>query len=404
MKFRYALPVALLLAVVSCQDGPDQSLGAPNPEFVGGVACSINGAKSAAKTYFTGADQARALGLIEQLQQQMNGSPAVARDLGFDVLALIAEANNAGRAAGKPKDGSTLANAVVACTDLNEGYPDPLGDALRNGAFEVRGGPNDPTSNIVSKDGFSGLGLNGDATWLGIFGRRTLIWGTPAPRLTFQEVLVDIPFIWSTLPASPQVPKGLIVGFCVPNPGNLRVAEQSANAPEVILNLADPSFFLPCPNLIAGREPATMFGRVLAWAGQALLPAPLHAAARLGPVGGSTTGFSGFGAVDAQAINLSFTQQPTASTVRQPFVPPVQLIAVGNGGTPLPQVTVKMSLVTLQGNGILDGQNSVVTVQDGLATFDRLFLTAPGTYQLVATASLSGFPSVQVTSSTFTVQ
>lgn len=404
MKFRYVLPAALLLAVVSCQDGPDQSLAAPNAEFAGGASCSINGAKSAAKVYFKGADQAKALGLIEQLQLQMNGNPAAARDLGFDVLALIAEVNNAGRALGKPKDGSTLANAVLACTDINEGFPDPFGDALRNGAFEVRGGPNDPTSNIVSKDGFSGLGLRGDATWAGIFGRRTLIWGTPAPRLTFQELLVDIPFIWSTVPASPQVPRGLIVGFCVPNPGNLRVAEQSANAPEVILNLVDPSFFLSCPNLLAGREPSTMFGRVLAWAGQALLPAPLHAAAALGPVGGSTTGFSGFGAVDAQAINLSFTQQPTATTVRQPFVPPMQLLAAGNGGTPLPEVTVTISLVTIQGNGILDGRNSVVTVQDGLATFDRLFLTAPGTYQLVATATLAGFPSVQVTSNTFVVQ
>jgi hypothetical protein len=294
MKFHYALPAALLLAALACQDGPDQSLSAPDAQFAGGAVCSINGTKSAAKTYFKGADQARALALIEQLQLQMNTSPAAARDFGFDILALIAEANNAGRAAGKPKDGSTLANAVIACTDLNEGFPDPLGDALRNGAFEVRGGPSDPTSNIVSKDGFSGLGLNGDATWLGIFGRRTLIWGTPSPRLIFQEALVDIPYTWSTVPATPTVPRGLVVGFCVPNPGNLRVAEQPSSGPEVILNLVDPSFFLPCPNLIAGREPSTMFGRALAWAEQALLPAPLHAAAALGPVGGSTTGFSGF--------------------------------------------------------------------------------------------------------------
>ncbi|MGH7659032.1 MAG: hypothetical protein ACREL6_12425, partial [Gemmatimonadales bacterium] len=350
MHFRFTVVMAAL-ALAACQGSPDQSLTDPTVQFDNnGPGCSINNLKSAARRYFSPADRRVAMGLIEELQEIVGSDPAGARDLGFDILALISEANDAGRPRGKPKDGSTMANAALGCMGVEEDLPIPFGDALRHGAFQVRAGATDPTPDIISQDGFSGLGLTGNASWQSVFDVRTLVWGQAAPQITFAEILVDLPFNWSTIPAHPTVNAGLIMGFCVENPGNLRVAEKSSDGTEQILNLVDPSFFLSCPNLAAGPEANGPFGRILSWAADALAPEPLHAAAlNPGPVGGSTRGFSGFGVVDAVAINLSFTQEPTNTTVNQFFTPPIVVTAVGNGGTPLPEVSIRISLVPVQG-------------------------------------------------------
>lgn len=404
MRFRFTVLMAAL-ALAACEGNPDESMTAPTARFDNASACSISNLRVAARRYFSSADRRVAMGLIRELQSSIGSDPAAAKDLGFDILALVAEANDAERARGKPRHGSDVANATLACMSVEANLPIPFGDALRHGAFQVRAGGTDPTPDIVSRDGFSGLGLLGNASWQSVFGIRTLVWGETAPQLTFMETVVDLPFRWSTIPAHPTVDEGLIMGFCVENPGNLRVAEKSANGAETILNLADPSFFLACPNLSAGSQATSPMNRIFAWAADVLGPEPLSAAVlNPGPVGGSTRGFSGFAVVDAGAVNLSFTQQPANIGVGQLFTPPVVVTAVGNGGTPLPEVTIRITLDPLHGTGPLDGRNVAVTGADGRAVFDRLFLKSPGTYQLVATATLSGFPQVQLGSAVFTVQ
>lgn len=350
------------------------------PEFVvSDAACTFSGMNDLIRRYFAVNDRNTAKTLINQMQQFYNGRDFTrATDKGFDVLALIEAATTGHRQIGTPSDGSALANSLLACMAVGQpqlpiDFTGPLGP----GGFGVRGGPTDPSAPVISSDLLSGVGVQPETTWPAVFGKRVLLFGTPNPAATFNEVLVGSPYAWSTLPASPSINPGAIIGFCIANPGQYRVEESHPASPHSILFLRS-AFFLTCP-----------------------VPAPVVNA--LGPVGGSAKGFSDFGVVDAQGINLSFLSQPSTVQAGQVITPAMRVLAQGNGGTPLPEVNFSLSLVRISGTGDLSGTLSKITGTSGLETFDDLRVSSAGTYAIVVTASLSGFGTVQLQSSQFVV-
>jgi hypothetical protein len=98
-------------------------------------------------------------------------------------------------------------------------------------------------------------------------------------------------------------------------------------------------------------------------------------------------------------LQLSFVQQPTDVLLGAPITPPVSLSLTKDGGTPVPGVTVTVSLAPNAAGGTLSGKTSAVTDASGIATFTGLSVSHSGTaYQLVAAAQ-----SLTTTSSPFNV-
>ncbi|HEV8125649.1 MAG TPA: hypothetical protein VGP80_15480 [Gemmatimonadales bacterium] len=344
------------------------------------AACQFGVMNDLIRGYFAVIDRAPAKSLVAQMQQFFVGGDFLrATDKGFDVLALIESARNGHRQIGTPQAGSALANALLACMTVGSpALPIDFSGPLGPGGFGVRGGTTDPAAPVLSSDGLSGVGLQ-ESTWPAVFGKRVLLFGTPNPAATFQEILVGSPYAWSSLPPSPIINAGAVIGFCITNPGRYRIEESHTATPHSILFLRDASSFLACS-----------------------APAPIGTNA-LGPVGGSATGFSDFGVVDAQSINLSYLSQPSTVQAGQVITPSVRVLAKGNGGTPLPEVSSTLTLVRITGTGNLSGTLTNVTGSSGIETYDDLRVSSPGTYAIVVTASLSGFGTVQLQSNSFVV-
>jgi hypothetical protein len=375
-----ALAAATVIAV-ACVDSRQPTATDQPALAVTDAACQFGVMNDLIRNYFAVSDRAPAKSLVAQMQQFfVGGDFPRATDKGFDVLALVESARNGHRQIGTPQAGSALANALLACMTVGSPtLPIDFSGPLGPGGFGVRGGTTDPaTAPVLSSDGLSGVGLQ-ESTWLAVFGKRVLLFGSPNPGATFQEILVGSPYAWSSLPPSPSINPGAVIGFCTLNPGQYRVEESHTATPHTILFLRDASFFLACP-----------------------APAPIVVNGK-GPVGGSATGFSDFGVVDAQAINLSFLSQPSTVQAGQVITPSVQILAKGNGGTPLPEVTSTLTLVRITGTGNLSGSLTKLTGSAGIETYDDLRVSSAGTYAIVVTASLSGFGTVQLQSNQFVV-
>ncbi len=386
-----ALGLLSLFLLAACRESPmPLSPGGPVADAAYIPRCQLGPIMDFSAQYFDHADFARAQALARgQWRAVIHEDIGLATSRGFDLLALIADARDAGRQAGSPQAGSSLANAVLTCMDVGPvSLPVDFSSSLSVGGFEVRGGVADPTAAVLSADNFSGVGLK-TGTWLGVLGTRTLFFGLPDLNTTYAELLVGQPFTWSTIPAHPALPPGLVVGFCVLNPGTFRVAEAHASS-QTILDLEDAGFFL---------------GNCSAPSPSGLTPSQLRLAlgATAGPVGGSATGFSGFAPVDPGSINLSFVQQPSSGAAGSAIAPPIQVLATGDGATPFTGVTITLGRVN-RDNRFIALSPPVTTGSDGLATFASVVLSQPGTYTLVAAGSAPGYASVQITSGAFSIQ
>ena len=69
--------------------------------------------------------------------------------------------------------------------------------------------------------------------------------------------------------------------------------------------------------------------------------------------------------------------------------------------TPLPEVSVTITVQANLGSFTLSGTTTRVTGSDGIATFPDLSLDKPGGYVFVATSTLVGFAPAQVNSGMF---
>ena len=102
-------------------------------------------------------------------------------------------------------------------------------------------------------------------------------------------------------------------------------------------------------------------------------------------------------------MHLDLLTAPRDAKAGQPisFPPGVQVRARGDDGTPLPEVSVTISVQGNQGSFTISGTTTRVTGNDGIATFPDLSLDKPGGYVLLATSTLTGYAAAQVTSGMF---
>jgi hypothetical protein len=82
---------------------------------------------------------------------------------------------------------------------------------------------------------------------------------------------------------------------------------------------------------------------------------------------------------------LTVNQQPT-ETLKLSTIDPAPTVTVTDvDENPVADVMVDVTLETVSGTGTLTGTDSVMTDENGVATFNDLAVTDPGTYKLVAT-------------------
>ncbi|MEO8200255.1 MAG: hypothetical protein ABI679_07030, partial [Gemmatimonadota bacterium] len=192
------ISLASMTAIVltACSESARQAPTAPAAfEVTTNAQCQFGPMADLVRTYFSTADRPLVKSLVSQMQSLYNGGnrPA-ATDKGFDILAQVESATNNGRQVGTPQSGSTFANSVLACMSVGAvTLPIDFSQPLGVGAFAVRGGPNDPANPVVSRDQFSGVGLQ-ESTWPTVFGQRVLLFGTPNPATSFNELLVAAPY------------------------------------------------------------------------------------------------------------------------------------------------------------------------------------------------------------------
>lgn len=401
---RVVAGVVLVLAA-ACGDQPAEPPSQPTVERLDGnvaavaISCDFRTLKRSINGYFLRRDKKTASAFAKTLELALGaGDQAGAEAAGWDLLRFLAETANTG--SGKSAAAaSNVANNTLACMGIGFtetiDFTDEFGDL---GAFEVVGGPSDLVAFVTTRDGFSGVEApaGGFASW---FGGLTVVYGQRVSDFVSGEEVIFSAIDWSIIQGQPQALNGQgVVGLCVDNPTDrFRIQEET-----IILPLVDP-LFLNCSLLVRVEAPRPSFaGRLWQTVTDPFRPQPLYAALARGGTGGTAGGFSRFGVVNAGAVNLMFSVQPTDALVGEIVAPAVQMVATGNGGTALPEVAVSLEVILNNGEPLeLLGTTNRVSGTDGILVFDDLVLTKPGVVIIRATASAPGFPTVTAISEPF---
>ncbi|HEV2670108.1 MAG TPA: hypothetical protein VGU74_03380 [Gemmatimonadales bacterium] len=369
-------------------------------------ACDLSGTNSLVSQYFNSTDAKAVRALIDQIGAAGAGS-VIARDRGFDIIAVIAQNAQAGTG-GAPVAASNLINNITPCMFRNlaefpENYPEDYTVAVTTaapGALGVRGGAADPASDLVlSRGSFSGVAPQLGVTWA------TTLGGNPAPaRIAFygRPGSTSQTYDWKVLPRNASFSPPAVVGVCV----DLNAVPTAMLHEEHVglLTFSEAYFLDPtlCGAVSSGRG-LSAFTHQLA---QLFLPQTLAAASTTRGIGGSTGGIgSEFGLNDVPNVSLVYTIQPPASVlVGQTFT--VQLRATDAvtgatvGGT-------QVSIIAVNNNGVpktLLGTLSQTTNNAGLATFGDLSFDpgSTGGYRLVVGGTVVGRQAISVGQATST--
>ena len=364
-------------------------------------ACDLGGTNQPVSRYFGPADAKTAKTLIEQIGAAGAGS-VIARDRGFDFIALIARNAQAGTG-GDASAASDLINKVSACmfrdlAELPETYPEDYTVAVSTaqaGGLAVRGGSTDANEPVISRGSFSGVAPQLGGTWT------AMLAGNPAPaRLVLYGRPGSTPqsYDWKVLPRNAAFNPPAIVGVCL----DLDVATTSMLHEEHVglLTFSEAYFLDPATcGSFTSRSSVSYWTHQLA---QVFLPRPLSASTvgLRGGIGGSTGGIgSEFGAKDVPNVNITFTIQPPATVfVGETFSVQVRTTDPTTGAN---VGGVQVAIIAVNNNGIpkqLLGALPQTTTNAGLATFSGLSF-APGStggFRLVVGGGVLGRPSISV--------
>lgn len=407
--------VYLSLALVACDPSgqsptsvDDDPLPGPATSLVVDdlLTCDFKTARAYGRDYFDQPERRTVAEILREMEDAYEaGDLALARELGFDLLAVVEGVSEAGTAAGTPADGSNFTNSVLACMDVgHEAVVDFASALALSGAFGVRGGDGDPAyAPVLSRSSNPLWGAepaDDMATWAAALGPRRLIHASllSSPGFT-DEVPVSSAYDWGTVPTAAFAPLAgdLAIGACLQDPDpRLRVQRAATILPFDAL-----SFCVDAA--LSGSAGAGFLERFTGTVAAVLGPRPLRASSSLvGGIGGRAGSFSPFVVVNAGAVNLAFTVQPIDALVDEPIH--VQVTARGNGGTPLPEVTIRLDIAENNASfGELSGTTSVTTGSDGVADFE-VSLNKPGGFRLTAAGNLLGFDTSIVTSELFHIK
>lgn len=403
------------LVAAGCSDRRQQIPAAPLGTVIASttLACDFASLSPLVTSYFRNNSTFRSLATQRIAEMEAAGAgTVVARDKGFNVLGLISLTVKAGNG-GPVTDGSALVNGLLACmfndaAELPAVFPEDFTAAIDpavHGAFEIRGGFEDPQGVVYARPGlpatFSGVAPPQGTSW------QTVLSGLPAPK---RLLLYGRPgstadsYDWKVVPRNAVFNPPLIVGLCIdPNANTTSMLQEQHVG---LLTFADAYFLDPAtcsPVAFTHWNPfqfaSRLFGVRPLWAATVLNP---------GGLGGSTGGIgSEFNAHDLQTsssggpggVILTFTIQPVDVRVNQ-ILPAVQVSATSDG---IPVGGVQVSLIAVNNNGIpafLAGTITQTTPNSGLVTFTDLSLNKSGAYRLIASGVVVGRPAITVTGAT----
>lgn len=381
----------------------DQASTAPTgvQASIAGATCDFQGLKKSVIDYFAGGtDQNTGQNILTA----MTAATGSARDdQGFNLLAWTATVTDAGRQTSSAATGSALVNGTLACMSSAVTSPDLPADfapALSDGgAFAVRGGTSDPAGPVLARGTSVSWGVEPPPsfTWSQITGgQRSLIYGNPLGTFATTEELTGTGYHWGRVPAGSFSPAAL-VGYCVTGSDRLLIQHHQA-ADGVLLQSAVPSF---CTTTVGAADNDWSLKSLARRTAELFVGKPLYASAAFatGP-GGLAGGFSDFGAVDGEHVNLTFSTQP-ADAKTTGIVPAFEVTARADGGTPFAGVPVTIAIAGNNGSWTLTGTATRVTNDQGIATFDDINVNKAGGYTLQATSQIGAFSASSTISTMF---
>jgi hypothetical protein len=424
-----ALAIAAAFAA-GCADDQRPSTTESTPtlqllEVSFGSACSIKTVRGLANSEYPTTDQKKVSNLVKLLD---GGTPTQKVAAGFGLLDLLSKdlINNALPSTHTAANASSLTIATTNCIPnaVTPGVSDLSKAFLTNGLFVARGlggavtedaahsrdgdfaAVQAPTADLVPRNFYAWLG-NGPSV---IFGWP--IFSSTPEEFRFGEAPVGVGYQLYAISKGQFSGETGLVALCVgAYPSKLRLQHF-----DKIQEAIDPSLIQGWENRSSCGTPPTQlsFGKRLLKAGFDLIsPPPLLAGATVGSGTGSKS-LSPFGAVDAGSVHLSLTCLDGCSTPANGTVglltPAPKVKATGDAGSPLPGVTIKLTVAGNSGSFKVCGPNTVnnittvLTDADGFADFTGTAIDKPGGYTMTATSDYAGFAPAQVTSSLFTLQ
>ena len=283
---------------------------------------------------------------------------------------------------------------LYACVGLTDEAPTKLGKALETGGVaEVVEPSEDETKVVITDDGLAAASFPP-----GALDQTVLVTIIPDPdgELPFPSTLDQYqPFYdFSTFPEVPQFGEFVTVGICIdsdivpagrydflqlahPDPATGRTTIEILTKVAAPPGVCGEGFGLVPPSPATGwRE---RFARLV-------LPEPAHATAvLLGGLGGKTTSFSAFRAVDPHS-RLEFTVQPSDAAADATITPAVEVTVFSDDDLVIRSFTGSVAL-SLNAEATLSGTLTQPVI-DGVATFADLSIADVGTgYTLTATAT-----------------
>jgi hypothetical protein len=387
-----------VIVLASCSQDQSPTTAAPRePSFARAVTCSFSTANNDAKAYFA-LNKDPVFALLDVMSNAYKaGGAAGATSAGFDVLARLGVAADAGSTLvkGTPALGNTFANDVLLCMGGPViDFTPALGPA---GLFAVRDGS--VATAVVSRLIVSGAPAFGAEPSTGnwpIAGKTVFY----ANRLLATSLANETPagtvFDIKTYPADLTFVPEIKTGVCTLTDPNGRILHKHGIDPAVILPPAGTLSF--CPTSSNSAASTSMFAWAASQATSWLAPQPAYASPAMMPVGGGGAGLVGglseIGPVSYVSV-VSFTQAPgnTSVSANPQFVPTVTVKNATANGNALKGAVITLTVVGNNGSFNISG-NVATTDASGVATFPTLHIDKAGGYTLTATSELGGSAQV----------
>ena len=395
------LALAGILGVAACSDSAEST----GPEFAPGrggpnnpdptVTCSPNDLKTSVAAVF-GPSSAES-DLVKMITTSNVGSPE-ATETGFSLIASVA-ALRAGTSWDPALAGpaATLTAQLFPCMNVQKTQPtdvEGLTQALGAlGTYQLRGGADDPTGDVLSWDGRAGI--RAPAPWTGWLGARALFLGSPITTSFVTEISGGTAYDWSVVHTGiAELVPAANLALCADNaPANvtgaqLRLQHLANIDGGNIIPTADGSFLPGCAP--EPTPPSELGARLIQALVRFVQPAPLHASVLLaGGIGGLKGSFSPFEIVYGAQIQLSFMTQPSNGSINTPLVgagnSELRVRVVAAQGTPWEGIKVHIDAVVNNGANVTACGTDAETDAAGIAHFPDLTVNKAGGYYLVAT-------------------
>lgn len=356
--------------------------------------CSFSTANNDARAYFA-LNKDPVFALLDAMSAAYKtGGATGATSAGFDVLARLAFAADAGSTfvKGTPAQASTFANDVLLC--MGNSSPIDFTNALGStGLFAVRSSavPTAVFSRLV-ESGAPAFGAEPSTGNWPVTGN-VLFYGFKLTRTSFaNESSAGTVFDLKTYPADLTYTPEIKTGVCTLTDPNARILHKHAADPAVILPPAGTLSF--CPTSSNTTAPTSMFAWAASQAASWFAPQPAYASPAMMLVGGGgaglVSGLSEIGPVSyVSTVSITVPPRNTSVSANPQFVPTVTVLNVTANGNALKGAVITLTVVGNQGSFTITG-NTAVTDASGIATFPSLHIDKAGGYTLTASSELGG--------------